>query len=468
MRRLVVALALLLFLCPLASASTTSAEHAANVAAQQELDSSSPNGNIPSYTLKPADLARAQHLEQVRDLLHFGDAFWGIGQLLLLLATGVVARFQRWSTRLRNRWLQCFAFVSLLTLATWLLSLPVALYAQRLRRAYGLSVQGWPGWFGDEGKSLGLTCLFGSLLVMLMFVLIRRFPARWWLVFWTALVPIGLASIFAMPYVIDPMFNHFEPLAQSHPELVQRLEEVAQRGHMEIPPDRMFLMKASEKTTTLNAYVTGFGASKRVVVWDTSIAKGTPDEILFIFGHESGHYVLHHIVRGTAATSAALLILLYIAYRLTGWCVGRFGTKWGIASQNDWGMLAVLLLVFSVFSVILEPVTSTVSRMQEHAADVYGQEAVHGIVADPQATARAAFQVLGETSYDDPNPSQFIELWTYSHPSIGRRAAFAAHYDPWTAGFQPKYFPTNGAATAAAPARSSSEAIATPERATWR
>ena len=78
--------------------------------------------------------------------------------------------------------------------------------------------------------------------------------------------------------------------------------------------------------------------------------------------------------------------------------------------------------------------------MHEHAADVFGQEAVHGIVKDPQATGQAAFDLLGENGLGDPYPSPFIEFWTYSHPAIGRRAAFAKYYDPWAAGAEPKYF----------------------------
>jgi Zn-dependent protease with chaperone function len=101
----------------------------------------------------------------------------------------------------------------------------------------------------------------------------------------------------------------------------------------------------------------------------------------------------------------------------------------------------VLLLAFSIFSALTEPVTSAVSRNQEHAADVYGQEAIHGIVADPQATAKGAFDVLGETGLSDPNPRSFVEFWSYDHPANGRRAAFAKAYDPWAPGMEPKYFP---------------------------
>ena len=441
MRRLLLLLVLLFASTTQLRATETPAERAASQAAQHELDTSPPNGNIPSYALKPADLAKGDHLESVHDTLHFSEAIWGVLQLILLLWLGVIRRFQQAVVRLfNNRWLQGYGFLLLFLLATTLLSLPLDVYGQWMRRSYGLSVQSWASWAADQAKSFGLAWLIGGLLVMLLFLIIRRFPRRWWLVFWLAMIPISLAGVFATPYVIDPLFNKFEPLTQSQPQLVKRLEEVAQKGHMNIAPDRMFLMKASEKVTTLNAYVTGFGASKRVVVWDTSIAKGTPDEILFIFGHESGHYVLHHIVRGITISLVITLGLLYCGYLFVHWSIRRFGQGWGVPSQHEWGALAVLLLAFSLFSIVLEPVQSTLTRVQEHAADVYGQEAIHGIVADPRASARAAFQVLGETSYDDPNPSQFIEFWTYSHPSIGRRAAFAAHYDPWAAGLQPKYF----------------------------
>ncbi|HEY1744182.1 MAG TPA: M48 family metalloprotease, partial [Granulicella sp.] len=109
-------------------------------------------------------------------------------------------------------------------------------------------------------------------------------------------------------------------------------------------------------------------------------------------------------------------------------------------SQTDWGALIVLLFVFTIFNAISEPLTEGLTRMQEHAADVYGQEAIHGLVADPQAAAKGSFDVLGESYLEDPNPSPFVEFWTYSHPALGRRAAFAKAYDPWAPGMEPKYF----------------------------
>ena len=418
----------------------TAAERAANEYAAQEIAAAPVHGNLSDYSLPPDKLAKAQHLATVHVTMHFADEIWGIVQLLLLLWLGVIAWMRDRAVRAgRNRWVQGYAFLLLFLIVSTLLELPLDLYSHHLSLKYGLSVQSWASWFGDQGKAFLLTWFIGGLLLMLLFWIIRKLPRRWWLVFWAFTIPISVFGLFVMPY-IEPLFNHYEPLAKTNPELVAKLEEVAQRGHMNIPPDRMFLMKASAKTTTLNADVEGFGHSKRVVVWDTSIAKATPGEILFIFGHESGHYVLKHITQGLVISFVGSFILLYLGFRFVQWAIARFGPRWRIPSQSDWAALAVLLLAFSIFSFFLEPVQCAISRAHEHAADVYGQEAIHGIVADPQAAAKGAFDVLGETGLADPNPSRFIEFWMYDHPAVGRRAAFAAAYNPWAPGMEPKYF----------------------------
>lgn len=418
----------------------TTAEQLANRYAAAEMAMAPLHGNLPDYSLPPDKLAAAQHLASVRVTTHFADEIWGIVYLILLLWLGVIAWMRDCAARLgKNRWLQGFSFLLLFLIVTTLLDLPLDLYRHCVSLKYGISVQGWASWFGDLGKMFLLTWIIGGLLLMLLFWVIRKLPRSWWLAFWFVAIPIGLFGVFATPY-IEPLFNHYEPLQATNPELVRRLEQVAQRGHMNIPPDRMFLMKASAKTTALDADVEGFGHSKRVVVWDTTIQKATPEEILFVFGHESGHYVLGHIRHDLIMIFTGLLVLLYLGFRFVRWTIAKFGARWKIPSQQDWGALAVLLLAFSIFSLLAEPLSNAVSRSQEHAADVYGQEAIHGLVADPQSTAKDSFDVLGEAGLADPNPSSFVEFWMYDHPAIGRRAAFAKAYNPWAEGIKPKYF----------------------------
>ena len=396
---------------------------------------------MPAYRLPPEKLRQAIAYSRIRVLLNFAGSAWGILQLLLLLTLGVAAWMRNVVMRVSgNRWIQGFLFTLLFLLITTILMLPLDLYGHHAAVAYGQSVQGWGSWTGDLAKGFGLTFVVGGLFVMLLFRVIRKSPRRWWFWFWIPAMIAVVIGVFVAPVLIDPLFNKFEPLAKSNPALVERLEQVVHRGGITIPPDRMFLMKASEKVTVLNAYVTGLGSSKRVVVWDTSIAKATPDEISFIFGHEMGHYVLGHIPSTLAFLGALLLVEFYLGYRGAQWLIRRYGRAWRIDSQNDWAALVVLMLVFSVLSFLSEPIVNGYSRAQEHAADIYGQEAIHGIVADPQVTAQQAFQVLGEVALVDPAPNRFVEFWTFSHPSVSSRAAFAAAYNPWAPGQHPKYF----------------------------
>ena len=395
----------------------------------------------PAYSLPPEKLAQAIAYSRARTMLGFAQTGWGILTLVLMLALGVIAAFRDWAVgATAKRWLQGFIFVPLLVLASSVVGLPLDLYGQRLELKYGQSVQSWASWWWDWTKGQVIAIVVFSLLALLLFWVIRKSPRHWWAWFWLASLPIMVFLVFIAPVVIEPMFNKFEPLAKSDPSLVERLEQVVHRGGIVIPADRMFLMKASEKVTGVNAYVTGFGASKRVVVWDTTIARATPDEISFIFAHEMGHYVLGHIVRGLIFAAVLLLVLLWLGYHTVHWLIRRFGASWRIPSVEDWGALAVLMLALSVFSFLSEPIANGFSRSQEHTADVYGQEAIHGIVAHPSQVAQQSFQLLGESYLDDPNPRPFVEFWTYNHPSVASRAAFAANYHPWDPGQQPKYF----------------------------
>src|SRR5208282_2023304 len=119
---------------------------------------------------------------------------------------------------------------------------------------------------------------------------------------------------------------------------------LTQRAGIPIPPERMYLMEASKKTNQINAYVTGIGASKRVVVWDNTIRKMAPEEVLVVVGHEMGHYALGHVAKGIAFALAGILFALYVAYRALQWVLRVWGEQWGVRGQQDWAALAVLLL----------------------------------------------------------------------------------------------------------------------------
>jgi Zn-dependent protease with chaperone function len=267
----------------------------------------------------------------------------------------------------------------------------------------------------------------------------RRSPRRWWFYGWLASLPITVFLVFLAPLAIDPLFYKYTPLAARHPALVTELEKVTARGGLRIPPSRMFEMHAGEKWNSLNAYVTGLGASKRVVVWDTTIARMTTPQIMFVFGHEMGHYVLGHMWLGMGATAIGLLVVLFASYHAMHAALRRWGARCRVRSIDDWASLPLLVLTGAILGFLAEPVSNGYSRVLEHHADIYGLEVVHSLA--PRAAAMDSFQISGEVALDHPNPSPFIEFWRYSHPSTTRRMRFAGQYDPWTTGAPRKYIP---------------------------
>jgi Zn-dependent protease with chaperone function len=399
-----------------------------------------------AYSLSPDKLAKAIAISRIRNIMDIVGGLWGLAVLWLLLATRTAARLAAWAQRISaRRWIQGLIFFAAFILITTLASLPLDWFSQHVERSYEVSVQGWGSWLADQGKALGLSLLIGAPVLLLFNWIVRRWPRRYWFGIWIATLPLLVLTIFAQP-LLEPLFNKFEPLSKNHAGLVTELEKVVARTGTNIPPDRMFLMMASVKTNGLNAYVSGLGSTKRIVVWDTTAGRVPDDEVLFIFGHESGHYVLHHIPKLIAGMAFALFFIYWACAGFAARLARRFGSRWQLGGPGNSAPLAsragfvVLLFAISVAGFVLEPVNNTFSRHFEHQADVYGQEAIHGLVPDPQKTAVSAFNHLGEAWLEDPNPSPFIEFWEFSHPSVQTRAIFAQNYDPWANGGHGEFF----------------------------
>lgn len=372
--------------------------------------------------------------------LYFVSIAWSVVVVLLVLFGRIPAKFRDWAEGVSGRsFVQAMVFVPLISLTLDILDLPTSLYGHWLSLRYEQSVQGWGSWFWDWSKSEMIGLVIGIPVIWLLYFSIRRSPRRWWLYFWLASVPFIILLLWLAPVVIAPLFNKFEPLEKNQPALVAEIEKVVARGGLEIPRERMFEMLASEKTNAVNAYVTGFGDTLRVVVWDTTLAKMTPEQTLFVFGHEMGHYVLNHIYRGIAVAVVTVLLFLFLAFRLIHWVLARWGGRWAIRGVEDWASFPALLLILSLAGFLATPVLVGLSRMQEHEADIYGLEVIHGLVPESNRVAAEAFQVLGEINLADPDPGTFIKLWRYGHPPLKERVEFAYGYDPWGKGEEPQF-----------------------------
>jgi STE24 endopeptidase len=395
---------------------------------------------ITAYTLPPDLYKKAKALSRTRFRFDIISFFYGLLILWIILHWKLAPKFRDTAEKASsNRFIQALIFTPLLILTIAILQLPADAYQHWVSLSYGISVERWGAWLLDYGKAQLILIVGGSLVVWILYAVIRRSSGRWWFYFWLISLPILVFLSFIEPFIIEPMFFTFAPLSQKDPELVAQIERVVQRVGLTILPERMFWMKASEKTNAMNAYVTGIGASKRVVVWDTNIAKESIPEIVSDFGHEMGHYVLNHIWKGLIFTAGLLFVLFYLGFRCLGWMLKRWGSGWGIRGPDDLASLPALLLLLSIFNFAADPISNAFSRHIEHQADVYGLEVTHGVIPDAGQAAADSFQVEGESFLADPDPNPVNVFLFYDHPPISDRVKLCLTYDPWSKGEQPQF-----------------------------
>jgi STE24 endopeptidase len=361
------------------------------------------------------------------NILWVVNLVWSIGLLVVILATGFSARLRDWSQRVGRRWFFTLViYYVLFNVITTLLDLPRAYYDEFVRQhAYGLSNQTLGKWWSDTLTAFGLSTVIGALVLWVPYLLLRKSPRRWWLYTGLALVPFIIVANLIAPIWIAPLFNKFEPMRDK--ALEASILRLADRAGIE--GSRVFEVNKSVDTKTLNAYVAGMFGTKRIVLWDTIIARMDRRELLFVMGHEMGHYVLGHTWYLVAFSMLLNMACFYGAYRTAGAVLSRWGDRFGFTTLADIASLPLLLILLSVFSLLAEPLTNAFTRHIEHEADRFGLE-----ITQTSHSAGTAFVKLQQDALSNPRPGLLFKLWREDHPPLGERIDFVNDYHPWRDG----------------------------------
>jgi STE24 endopeptidase len=364
-----------------------------------------------------------------RAVLGFVDPLYGILVALLLLFSGLSAGLRDLAHRAgRNGYVRALVYFALYSVVGFVLGLPLALYGDfGLEHAYGLSHQGFGPWLGEQLIGMGGTIVFFGVLPLLSLAYraMRRHPGTWWLIVGLCTLPVMLFAVFLQPLIFDPLTNKFTPLQDKRLE-ASILEITGRAG---IPAQHVFQADKSRQTVKYNAYVTGFGPSQRVVLWDTTLKGMSRDEILFVVAHESAHYRLHHVWKLVIGMTLMALVLLGLTAVTMRWAVRRWGRRWGFHEAHDLASLPLLIATVSVYGFLAMPLFNTFDRAVEHDADTFGLELTHA----NDAAARA-FLKLGAQNRSNPEPAPIVEWFEYSHPPLYDRVRFALEYRPWSEG----------------------------------
>lgn len=367
-----------------------------------------------------------------------GHLLWAIGTALglllpaLLLFSGFSARLRTTAFRWGRRWLPAvmlYGFLFAVIMA--LLALPLTYYEGFVRQhAYGLSNQSLAKWAGDWLKGVALGGVGVALVLWIPYLLLRRSPKRWWLYAGLATMPVATFVLVISPVWIDPLFNDFGPMKDR--ALESRILGLAQRAG--IPGSRVYQVDKSVDTRTVNAYVTGFGTTKRIVLWDTLLDQLEPDQVAFVAAHEMGHFVLRHVLTLIAVATFLVTGSFYVVHRAAGKLIGRYAGRFGFAQLSDLASLPLLLLLGGLVLFAATPLVLAFSRHQEHEADRFALE----LTRNNRAGA-TTFVRLQEENLRVPRPGPLYRLWRGSHPSLGDRVDFANRYRPWERGKELRY-----------------------------
>ncbi|MGD8866992.1 MAG: M48 family metallopeptidase [Gemmatimonadales bacterium] len=435
MKRLTCLALLSLFLCWISNPAVTQARDATSVTVQQS-DSASAAASAAQEEAGriavPQPSEEAMRYYRSGNLLWIVNALWGLLIPGLFLFTGFSARMRDWAQTLGRKWFFVIAiYVTLYLLITFVIDLPLAYYAGFVRQhAYDLSNQTLGKWFGDALKGLALGIVLGVLFLWIPYLLLKKSPRRWWLYTGVAMIPFIFFLLLVSPIVIDPLFNDFGPMTDK--QLESDILALAHRAG--IDADRVYEVNKSVDTETVNAYVSGFMGTQRIVLWDTIIQKLGRRELLFVMGHEMGHYVLRHAVWLVLFFSLLILLALYAAHRSAGTLIDRFKTRWRFDQLSDIASLPLLVLLLNAFTLVATPIAFAYTRHLEHESDRFGLE----ITRDNHACA-TAFVKLQAENLANPRPGPLYKLWRASHPPLGERIDFCNRYRPWESGEALRY-----------------------------
>jgi STE24 endopeptidase len=412
------------FVCPiillvsvLASAQTNSPSTSpGNVtAAKQSFDV---NAAVETY------LAKMPPAERARSNAYFEGGYWLIlwDFLSTVFVMWLLLRF-RWSARMRNLAERITRFRPLQTALYWIqflivmsvLTFPMTIYEGYFREhKYGLLNQTFGPWMRDQLVGLAVGLVLGAILVVPLFGLVRRLGRNWWV--WGA----GLAIVFfafvslIAPVYISPLFNQYKKLEDA--KIKDPILSMARANG--IPATDVYEFDASRQSNRVSANVSGFASTLRISLNDNLLNRCTLPEIETTMGHEMGHYVLNHAYKGLVM----LGVVVVIGFAFLNWGIGfalaRWGAEWEVREITDVAVIPLAVIVFSLYFLLMTPVTNTITRTMEFEADMYGLNAAR----QPDGEANVDL-MLGEYRKMDPGPVE--EFVFFDHPS-GRTRITAA------------------------------------------
>jgi STE24 endopeptidase len=347
-----------------------------------------------------------------------------VGAVMLLVLTlggGVQWLFDLWTKAFEAGGLaHGVALIASVAVLLSLVELPVTAYRIFVIEArFGFNRTTVALFLADLGRQALLGIVFGVPLVVLVLWLMARMGERWWFYVWLAWVGFNLLILVIYPTVIAPLFNKFTALED--PALAARIQALLARCGFRA--SGLYVMDGSKRSSHGNAYFSGFGAAKRIVLFDTLLARLAPAEVEAVLAHELGHYKRRHVWKRVAMLFAASFVLLWTLGQLAG--EAWFFDGLGVPGRSTAVALLLFVLVSPVFTFFLQPLASLYSRVHEFEADAFA--ASHSSAGDLVRALVKLYQDNAATLTPDPVHSAFYDSHPPAASRIGRLQTLARH-----------------------------------------
>ncbi len=361
--------------------------------------------NVRSY-FSPAQVDRARDFRRPQ-LALYGATLLIEGGLLVLLIRRPPARLRG---PFRRPVIAGMAVGAALSVGLTVATLPVGAISRQRARDVGLVTQSWTGWAEDVAKSTAIGAVMAGVGAGLFLALQRRFPRRWWIPGSVAVVTIGAAFLYIGPVVLDPVFNRFTPLPAGHTRT--EVLDLARRAGVKV--GQVYEVDASRRTTGANAYVTGLGSTKRVVIYDNLLRDFKPDEVRLVVAHELGHVHYHDVPRG--------LLWLALVAPFGVFAIQRLSERLAPGEAGTPAVIPAVVLSLALVSGGLGVISNELSRRVEARADTFSLR-----LTDEPAPFISMERRLTLNNVSDPDPPGWATWLLGTHPpSIERIGAGVA------------------------------------------
>ena len=304
-------------------------------------------------------------------------------------------------------------FFGILALASGLVGLPFDLYRTFvIERRHGFGTITLRLWFADLLKGLAVSTVLMGLLLTALLALMQVSPKAWWIWTWIVFASFQLLMLWLYPVAIAPLFNRYEPIRDE----ALREAIVALMAKVGLKTQGVYQMDAGKRSRHTNAYFTGFGKTKRIVLFDTLLASHTPEEILAVLAHEIGHWKRRHLLKQLLFMALFSLIVLWVAARLVDWPL--LYETFGFPRPVPFVGLLLAAAVFSPLAGFLTPVISAIQRLFEREADDSAGE-----LTGTAAPLAAALRRIARDNLANLHPHPLYARFYYSHPPLAERIA---------------------------------------------